>query len=966
MHQRQLSTPISIKKQPCSPIAFTESDCLFTKDMVTVSSSYLDEDCALYLSKHNEELIKRYNFKAFETEQRLAYKKSLECTLKEMKRRFEPEEIPENDVEVSCQYWEDKLAMAEIDKRVYESMVSNFKSHVYSVKHQVESIKAKLSKVESLYVKTGKTKQSMGKGKSGDDDLQTQMEDEKKARELQRKIEKGKKQHAAILQEIDSIHTRVEHRKDEAQYYEKRIKRIHQSIEKLKEKRLQYAVTVAKLKAYEEEFRKQYLSLTEKFGATKRADIMEKKESRDIQLQSERNDYSAKIRQLHFRSQILSKLRAQLAEFKVNTQKQIERLYDEGEYNPDSMSSAYVTNKWTISKIQKNLEEQLGFIRTVISGVKHILFKLHKSDNDNSTGSWYDLTVIAGIDEIDTTETRPKFSKLLMILEQKITSLCAILLQKVRHAELERSATEVPEDFGEGNAPRTEYIMQKGVIQCYLTLKRHVETKDLYLQLSSDEVPPLEKEISSNGYQRNRVVGSQIPLLVRQGTRFRRTFQSDEPDKRRSTQTIAKPKETSIQAEEDSFSTRNIDIMDVNRNVYDVMFSLKQRRSPPKESVQNLVVTKAEEEEQARLNERFKQGRTKIKFNKEMKRRAEHHRYCSLESLKKLKDKQKVTATTIEVAKALKGRPTEIVEVATTTFDALGKYKKALEAKQEKDLEVNHKLMPNFVNVVLHMKKARGDESIGKVAARCNYFPLSATQTFSSIPQSPTNGLITVATSPDSYMQSISSRLQNICSLNQLEKTQKRGYITAFDRYYGGAVKITPQTVKKPHNRTMTAVSMKTTLPLLGKGPLSVRPTSGNKGDTMHFPATVRSGVKVSKFDTGKGKAATVATKKQAKNSYLYQRKLIAQFYVHKQLHNYLCKQPQHQHYYLITNRYISIVRNMNYIHSLYQVTSNAISGHQPNTHFIWILCILPDQVLQYNKQSSQWAVCIRPISHIT
>jgi len=801
-----------MKNTNCTSPNSPPSELLFSQDMVSISSfKNLDTNYADILAQQNQGLAKQFNTKIFELEQRLNYKKTLEIMLSDLTRKnevFEDPEITEESTEINKNLWHDKVLLAELDTRAYKYQLYRLKQYVHSVKNQVETIRGKLTKAEFLSIQANRVPHFHEENAG-------QNEEEQKVLEWQHKLENAKKQHQAILLEIEKMKERIIKRKNDDLYNELKMKKISEAIGKLREKRHQYNNLLTKLKSYELEFIRQHDNLTKVFQASKKEEIMAKKETRDIQMQSEQNDYTCKIMILHDRSQFLVQLKQQrdnlIEQFKnQNNQNAKNYLFQKGEYYLNSNSGMYSNSVFEIMQIQRKLEDRFGFITKVIGGIKHIIYKLQKNDTEDATGSWYNLAVIAGIDEIDTNETRPKFSKLLMILEQKIQTLCAFFMQQIKHFEVEKYATEQTEIDPNRNI-KQEYVLTKGVIECVKRIKNHLETKNTFLTKSGD-ASPQEKDLNldiDEKDQRKPITGTALPQFGRGGIRSKRTIIVEErflSQKNANKGKIKEIEEPDI-AEDGSPIMKNMDITSINENIREVLFNLPYSPSKLKEKAEPILASENDKNLQTQLCQKFNQVRVKIKFDKEMKKSATR-KFDLLKLQQQKGEKKRVTATTLEIANALKNRPPEVIELATTTFDALEKYKKSIEMKQKKDADPNHKLIPNFMNVLLHMKKSRGDETIGKIAAKCSYYPIETEEknivkkekSVLSNPQSPTNlenstdSLYFSQSKPknplneyDIYMNTIGSRLQNIRSLNQLEKLRPKGFTTAFDKYCAGS-----------------------------------------------------------------------------------------------------------------------------------------------------------------------------------
>ncbi len=843
MSKRDGLQRIGEPKEPAEmAMSQNSGEFLFEENMVSVDTK-LDDAFLSRVARHNDDLVKLSNIRMYEIEKRTQYKKRLEATLRNMQKTNAVESSPVEeayDLEADCYSWENKLLFAEVDTRVYEAMLRKLKGCLYAVREKAEAARSELNKAEYLFGQTKKADDEADGIKRKEEERTVQADsDESGAAELKRKIDAGRKYCETLARDIATVRQRLQN-KDEGQKYQSlKEQRIQASIRKLKERKGLYGQVMGKLKAYYAEFQKQYANLVNIFKANKKDEIMEKKECRDIQLQSERIGYNAKIHQLQQCKDFYCRLNEELASLRAGTNKnktaiEAQRMYDMGEYNPDAMSSKYVDQRMNLQKVTRDLEEQLDFARTVVSCIKHVLLKLQKGDKDNETGTWYNLSSVAGIDEISTSEIRPKFSKLLMILEQKIVCTCTMFLEKVSYMDAcDNEPVATSEDLVDRAPLKEVYVSYGGVEACRETLMKRVESCDIIGHAMDAD----RKSTTVAMRDKQGLVGGMIPTLTSPGRRQHMNSTNidliEEPVAEK-TKGHGVIRTESMMGETTPYSVRDVDIMGINKNISEILFAHSRHTQPnskPGTAASENKIMETELKEQAALNAKFNKGRMKVKYDKEIKKHgpgAEEaatpkYQQLSLRSVPGATSQPKAAPTAnksagmrkkhgcsnvaFEVAKALRDRPQEVVEVAKATFDALEKYKKALESRQKKDPEA--RLMPNFLNVILHMKKSRGSESLGQIAAKCTFFPMdrstvsTATPT-ASTPLSPAispnsrggtasqpwkrNGRRLVSTAGQSmrsgnYMQAFSSRLQNIKSLNQLDKMQP-SYITAFDRYY--------------------------------------------------------------------------------------------------------------------------------------------------------------------------------------
>ncbi len=152
-----------------------------------------------------------------------------------------------------------------------------------------------------------------------------------------------------------------------------------------------------------------------------------------------------------------------------------------------------------------------------------------------------------------------------------------------------------------------------------------------------------------------------------------------------------------------------------------------------------------------------------------------------------LKKKKRVTELTIRIEREMHARPAKVVTLATDTFEALEKMTKSMAesrkfAKTQHDLEVVKQSLPNFVNVITNMRRARRDEKIERIAKHCHYLPVEpATPVSSSRLASPASARPSTAAAGS--IGNLERRLETLKSFKQIDGLPY-SHANAFDAFY--------------------------------------------------------------------------------------------------------------------------------------------------------------------------------------
>ena len=280
----------------------------------------------------------------------------------------------------------------------------------------------------------------------------TKKENQKKEiEEIKRDIKEKTKQYESIIDAIEKSRERVQKLEEQKKISKQKEKKIVKKIETLKERREYYELMIKKYRKYNQEYLKNFNKLRETYRVNNKEEINNKLEKKEIEEQTANTQHDEKLKNLLFLSSFYSTKKEESDFLKIlnpkGTSVNKESILDKGEYNRNILAYTYVINTQKIREGVKMLEEKYTVLRSVISGVKHLLNKLIESDKDLELGFWHDFGTIADIGDISTADMRPKISKLLLILEQKIISFCITTQQKVEHSkrfeEIQNNSEEV-------------------------------------------------------------------------------------------------------------------------------------------------------------------------------------------------------------------------------------------------------------------------------------------------------------------------------------------------------------------------------------------------------------------------------------------------------------------------------------------------------------------------------------------
>jgi len=779
-----------------------QQDLLFSSDMISVEiptqhramTATLSPEHVNSLVKQSSELKFKENQKRYKIQEKLKEKSKLEAHFKQIQRLYGEENIFTEQrllkMQEECVVAEDTICFAEMDNIAYKNMLSKEQYEKLMIAKRIEDLKKKLKKADDLASEAVGVKKCADQRKQEEEEKTNCQEDLKNINELRKKIENGRKTLENINKEISESQKRIDNVENNIINTKLRNEKHVKRIEKLRENVHKAVEMKRKFEIFQKVFEKQYNDLKATYNTTARNEILSKKDSYDIVLQTERNCISEKIELLKSKKEILYRLECELENaieesFKQQKMLMQQKTMDSGEYNSDARAMEYVRGKEYLEEKMTMLEEKLGFVRKIISGVKHILYTLQGYDQDNETGKWHNLQEVAAIDEISNSGTLQKFSRLLLMLEEKINSVNFLISQKIQHQEIIKNSLTASEK-AEYSPPIILNISH--IEKCREILENFLNNRGTYAGVA------VEKDQDKQNQEKEEPVDINDDDLGKYIVENKIIKKSEVLNLKAADDSPALEKEKKVEMPELSEQAFDIRRRKRNRLIF-IDQAIKTEVSPEEIS--------AYEQEQVALLEKFKKGRLNIKIGNAIK---SHHMLGlnSTQSLQgngqKSQKKKKLTNLTLEVSRAMKKRPSDVVEAATETFDTLYKIRKFDDERLRKELAANQKSFPNFLGVILNLKKSRNDEEIGKIAAKCNYFvekPLTALgSTRNYMGSKISNASVrnksnynlnrqttdTAADMEEFVMGNMQKRIKNLHSLDRLEQWPTNS-VTAFDTF---------------------------------------------------------------------------------------------------------------------------------------------------------------------------------------
>ncbi len=793
MDPQQPQSPVSEPGLPRGTAKETKEDA---NALYYTLETYTVPDAGQMLSRKNlatvmseaDSLKSRLNAVSYNVTIRENYRKRLHeqyAALLRENAQAETRARQEKRIVVLCaeeQSMADQIAFEQINTRAYTNVLKREEGRKLEAAARIEFCKAGIKKTQTLGEDTIKVEEEPRKAETeGQENL-------RKISELRVKVEEGERQYVQAQREIAESKARVQRMDDETGYFAKKTWRLINTLKQIKKKREAYEEMKQRLVEYKREYETQYARLKREYDASNKEEILRKKDIKELQAQTENLVCQEKVDRLRTLTETCGRLKEELAqhraEFERSHERMVERqrLLDKGEYNPDAVSKEYVEKAGGLKRYKWELEEKIDVVRNVISGVKHIIFRLQKNDRWSELGTWYDPSVIAAIDDISTSAARPKVSRLLLLLEQKIVAFFSLVMQRVKALEEDAAVDDDNMDV------ELDYLPEGGALVCLGVLRDCLRR----MTGQGDRSARVSRKFTALNFPEFRpIVGAGIPKIVERNKQAERMEAANAGEK---SESPMRRRGVPVLLGSDPGVDPDLDMLSLTSNMLG-MFSKRRLEklerqpslpvaSPHQSELENENVAICAKFASKRLKQKLEQGLPKGTPRTEQ-------------------GKKHLTKLTLRIERQMADRPHQLVDMATRTFDVLDKMRRtggetAIFGPKSKTSESIRKAMPNFVSAVVNLKKARKGERIEKIAQKCHYFPgirlfststdFGATQKRISKPRlDPTK----------EAMQDMDRRLANLKSLQQMETVPRRTCLSAFDEFCGTRAAVDTKVRKK-------------------------------------------------------------------------------------------------------------------------------------------------------------------------
>ena len=424
-----------------------------------------------------------------------------------------------------------------------------------------------------------------------------------------------------------------------------------------------------------------YEGLKAAYNTIHKDEIMRKKDTYDLELQSKRNLCQEKIALLKKYKEEYYYLTVELERLKVAKAKMISA---ELFLNDKNFSKEFTNDDDPLNKLKSIVEEKIGLMRELVGGIVHIMHILQIYD-DYGESIWQNLDLMTAVADIEEVGLIFKFSQLLMTLQEKFAAVIFTLLQRVSQLDAPKSALDDFKYAGCVVITANDYPQCKGEINKYLIKKR--ESSPLFTKYQIRSLAAYEHDDDLGKY-----------IIAKDYTKLDQKFP------------LSNPADEIVPPTEEDVTEQVFDIRrhKTTRRIYNVP---APRPIPPKDYIN----------EQSMITKRFCKGRVMAKIAREINLKNEKTEIVK-NPIREPSQKKKINNLTLEVARAMKNKPQEIIDTATETFVTLDKIRRLNKERLQKEFEANQGMFPNFLCVILNMKKSRNNEAIGRIASKCSYF----------------------------------------------------------------------------------------------------------------------------------------------------------------------------------------------------------------------------------------------------
>lgn len=655
----------------------------FSQEMTSVQM--LSPDYEKLLRKRNLSLKSEYNFKHNELRERLRRRAFLEEQLgraqtanADYNSKFTESRL--QDLEAECAELSDSICFAEIDFAMFQRMAARESATRLQLAKKIEETKTQLKKVDDILNETEELQKCSHESSGRKDDHAAEI------RELKTKIAEGNAVYNGIARKLQESSKRVTEAENAVLAKKKRNAKYLIKITQFQNQAKNYKVMLDKLKVYQALFTERYDELKNLYKTTDKDELIAMKDKYNIELQSKHNISKDKLVLLTQHKETFHSLEAELNALKLDKEEREKQFlagdyFDSQERNKESIVTEYLIINNSLQFAKARVKNKEVFLRKVANGITHLIYLLQSHDEYEAAPNWEQMEITKLLAKESSEEVLSVFAKLLLLLEQRIDFVNFVILQRIKHLDVLKSTPDLDsaEYMGltvldaENRAKYTQFVND------YLLRSRQVPA-------TPGELSPAHKFAEYDG---NDDLGRYIvePEVVRRSAKT----------------SLMKGEKAAAKGEMVEHTEQAFDIR--RRKGRRVVFKALPAK-PSEEQTQ----------EQLLLTEKFGKSRLKAKLE------AEIGMHEAKSTGAKKQQKKRVTSLTLEITRAMKNRPPEIVEAATETFVGLERMKGLDKQRLKKEFETTEDSFPNYLSAVLNLKKSRNDEKVGAIASKCNYF----------------------------------------------------------------------------------------------------------------------------------------------------------------------------------------------------------------------------------------------------
>ena len=149
----------------------------------------------------------------------------------------------------------------------------------------------------------------------------------------------------------------------------------------------------------------------------------------------------------------------------LNKELILRRFYDIGEYTTKVNPSMFVELKFELNKRKILYKEKSFVLRKTINSIFNMLSKLKENDISFELGHNYRLSTMSNIKDFTSYESMQTYSKILLLLQNKVITLCAVKLQKGCYMVSQK----INDIYGNINS---DYLLEESIIEHRQSLKK--------------------------------------------------------------------------------------------------------------------------------------------------------------------------------------------------------------------------------------------------------------------------------------------------------------------------------------------------------------------------------------------------------------------------------------------------------------------------------------------------------------